>query len=122
MSIFENIIDSFFNALSDLWEKIKAVAKWIRVHLIRFKDNIAKFFHGTHHKYDLNRVKAVCVRVDDLLKDEKNYNTVNIGLMSAYYDTVTSTIIDDDIEIIAGDQIDQDIKDSFGDKSLVILQ
>lgn len=122
MNLLASIMLDLADWLNSMWERLKAIAKWIKVHLVRFWENIAGFFKRTHRKYQKPHLQAISIRVNDLLKDDANFNKINIGLINAYFDTSTGTLLEDDIEIVEGYEMDADTKKSFGDKPIIIIE
>ena len=122
MDLLTSLFIDFSDWLNSMWERLKAIAKWVWTHLVRFRDNIVNFFQGTNYKYNKPHIQAISVRVNDLLKDDANFNRVNIGLMNAYFDKSTGTLLEDDIEIVQGNEMDADTKKAFGEKQIIILE
>ena len=96
--------------LKDLWDYIKKI--WVKI--VNFFINIVSWFRNKYRmkKIQENRNKIAIVIKESL--DNGNYNVIN-----CLFDTEKNTL--DDSEIIQGEKLDNETKNKFENRDMVIL-
>lgn len=102
----------------ELLEKIWNVIKKIFVAIINFAKNIVNYFKNPSRlkklQEDSNRI-AVAIKEN---LDNGDYKVVN-----CLFDKAENQIVDvKDAQGISADNIDEETKNAFGDKSMIVLQ
>ena len=123
----ENAIIYFTEIISQAWKEIIKFVKKVWTKTLNFLEHVKNFFLNLKNQEKLKDThKALAIKIDELLKDDKNYNTVNIGLntnqvLNTVYDTVTGTIDYENSQLIDAETLDDETKEHFGDKPIIIL-
>lgn len=125
------------DVLLDIWSTLKSIALWFIDKVFIFSIRIKQFFLNlfNKNKTDLNNenIKAVAIKVGELLKDKSKYNEIDIGLglrsdfstdaiMTTTFNIETGELDADNAQIVEFETLDRETKENFGDKPLLILK
>lgn len=129
MDILKFLGEIFADFWSDLIDFLKRLGKWIVTRLIRFGEHIVSFLHGLRNKLQGQpNLKAISVNVSRLMKDKNNYNVVNLGLtdqsssliVTGLFDTSKEEFVKEDSIGIDHKEEDDEVKEKFGNKAIVV--
>jgi len=111
--------------LGTIWNMLKKIF----LAIVNFLKNIVSWFKNKYNqlikKYP--KVKPLALKIEKNLKDG-NYNTLDIGLtkdnviIKTFYNEETGEIIEDYTEVIEYDKLDEDTKNRFGDKDMIVIK
>ncbi|WP_233900865.1 hypothetical protein [Tenacibaculum piscium] len=114
------MLDAIIGVLKEIWDSLKKIFTKV----VNFFKNIVSWFKAKLNKHKNNpNVTAISLKIKDDLKSG-NYNTFNISdstIVNTFYDKSTGSIIEEDTEIIQYENLDQDTKQQFSNKDMLIL-
>lgn len=128
----DNVISSFADLLIAMWDTIKEVAIWIVTYVVSFSRHIVRFFRNLKSRNKItSNVRAINVKVGELLEDEKNISSIDIGLTSSNSeDVILSGLFDvergefdlDNVQVVEFRDLDEQLKNNFDGKSIMELK
>jgi len=128
MDIISIIKETFLS----IWNLLKGIALWLIEKVFLFSKHIASFFKTlfNKNKYDIKNTKALAIQIKKMLA-EGDHPTIDIGLQSMYSnDAILSTTFNtdsgeldiDNAQIVEFESLDQETKNSFAGKPLLVLK
>lgn len=116
------MLDAIRKFLKRAWDFLKKIF----VKIVSFSENIVNFFRS---KYDAiikkhPKVDAIALKIE-AIKESGEYNTVKMSdyqIVNTFYDKETEEIIEDATEIISYESLDEETKERFADKEMIIIE
>ncbi|MCD8410675.1 hypothetical protein [Tenacibaculum finnmarkense] len=114
------MLDVIIDVLKAIWDSLKKIFTKV----VNFFKNIVNWFKAKLNKHKNNpNVTAISIKIESKL-ESGNYNTFNISdstIVNTFYDKSTGSIIEEDTEIIQYENLDEQTKQQFGNKEMLIL-
>lgn len=117
------MIQTIKKILASIWDSIKKVFKAI----VNFAKDIKNWFIAKYQRIlkKYPNAKPLALRIQKDL-EEGNFNTVDLGLekdtiVKVFYDEKAGEIIEDEVEALKYNELDEETKNNFGDKELIVF-
>ena len=112
MGFFGDIADGILNAVKATWNLIKNIVNTI---ITSFRDHIVRFFRERRNKIDANTL-AISIK--------SKLNSGDCSFVNCLYDQENNEIInpENDAQIVNYEQLDQQTKNAFNGKDMLVLK
>lgn len=128
----DRALSSFADFLGEIWDVIKEVAIWIIAPIVSLSRHIIRFFKNLQQRHKIKKnMRALNLKVGEILEEGDQVNVIDIGLKSSESeDVILSGLFNEDtgefdldnVQVIEFEELDQQLKDGFGGKTIMELK
>ncbi|UVD79270.1 hypothetical protein NWE55_14220 [Myroides albus] len=115
------MVESIKKVLKQVWQFIKKVF----VKVVNFIKNVFTFFNERLARVLRKKPNAVAVSIKIKEKLESNdFNPISMSdyIVNTFYDVETDQIIEEETEIISFESLDEQTKNAFGNRDMIIIK